>query len=189
MPAQSWRLIWEGDNLARYIWIDPRDSDRLYVSTGIFDRDAAFSDVLNGIWGGVGILRSDDGGETWTVLDEKNGLGGRYIPSLYMHPKNPDMLLAAVTGTGDSPGAYLTRDGGDTWQLVLPMPAGIGAEAVEIAEKNPDIWYVAAESRIWRSDDAGEYLAGLCHAHQRSTCRTSYRSAGRPPGSLPHLCE
>ncbi len=151
----SWQRIWVGDNLARYIWIDPRNSNLLYVSTGIFDRDAANSDIPNGIWGGVGILRSKDGGQTWTVLNENNGLGGLYIPSLFMHPDNPDMLLAAVTGTTDSPGAYLTRDGGDTWQLVLARPPGTGIEAVEIAESNPDIWYVAAESRIWRSDDAG----------------------------------
>jgi photosystem II stability/assembly factor-like uncharacterized protein len=171
--GQSWHKIWTGDNLARYILVDPRDSNRLYVSTGIFDRDAANSDVPNGDWGGVGILRSIDGGLNWEVLDENNGLGGRYIPSLFMHPENPDVLLAAVTGTNDAPGAYLTRDGGDTWTLVLAMPEGFGAEAVEIASGEPDIWYVAAESLIWRSDDAGVNW-------QEYPMRTSDRPAGLP---------
>ncbi|UCC65008.1 MAG: prolyl oligopeptidase family serine peptidase, partial [Anaerolineae bacterium] len=154
--GRSWTRIWVGNNLARYIWVDPRNSNRIYVSTGIFDRDAADSDVPNRVWGGVGILRSDDGGQTWTVLDEDNGLGGRYIPSLFMHPTNPDILLAAVTGTGDTPGAYVTYDGGDTWQLVLAVPEGFGMEAVEISTSHPDVWYVAAEGQIWRSDDAGQ---------------------------------
>ena len=154
--GESWKRIWVGDNLARYVWVDPRNSQRLYVSTGIFDRDAANSDVPNGIWGGVGILRSDDGGITWEVLDEKNGLGGLYVPSLFMHPENPDILLAAVTNSSDQPGLFVSRNGGDTWELVLASPPGFGMEAVEVSESNPDVWYVAAESCIWRSDDAGK---------------------------------
>jgi photosystem II stability/assembly factor-like uncharacterized protein len=153
--GETWRRIWVGDNLARYVWVDPRNSKRLYVSTGIFDRDAANSDVPGGVWGGVGILRSDDGGQTWEVLDESNGLGGRYVPSLFMHPEDPDLLLAAITNSTEVPGAYVTRNGGDSWELVLKPPPGFGMEAVEIAESNPDIWYAASESRIWRSDDAG----------------------------------
>ena len=154
--GKSWKRIWVGDNLARYIWVDPRDSNKLFVSTGIFDRDAANSDVPNGEWGGVGIVRSEDGGQTWMILDENHGLGGRYIPSLFMHPDNPDILLAGVTNTSDVPGAYLTRDGGDSWKLVLETPPGFGAQAVEIAESDTNVWYVGAEGLIWRSDDAGK---------------------------------
>lgn len=153
--GMNWKRIWVGDNLARYIWIDPGNSNRVYVSTGIFDRDAANSDIPNGVWGGVGILRSDNAGQTWTVLDEQNGLGGRYIPSLFMHPQDSQTLLSAVTGSGDAPGVYVTHDGGDTWKLILGMPPGFGAEAVEIATSDPDIWYAASESLIWRSDNAG----------------------------------
>jgi photosystem II stability/assembly factor-like uncharacterized protein len=150
-----WQRIWRGNNLARYIWVDPRDSHRLYVSTGLFDRDAADSDIPNGVWGGVGILRSSDAGETWEVLDETHGLGGRYVPSLFMHPDDPDTLLAGVTQPANQAGAYVTHDGGESWNLVLAMPAGYGAEAVEISPSNPEVWYVASEGQIWRSDDAG----------------------------------
>jgi photosystem II stability/assembly factor-like uncharacterized protein len=162
--GQSWTRVWYGDNLARYVWVDPRNSDRVYVSTGIFDRDAANGRVLEGDWGGVGVLRSDDGGQTWTVLDEQHGLGGRYITSLYMHPTNPDLLLGSITGTAERPGVYVTRDGGDSWECVLDTD-GWGVESVEIAERNTDIWYAAGEGRVWRSDDAGaswqEFELGL----------------------------
>jgi photosystem II stability/assembly factor-like uncharacterized protein len=151
-----WRLIWSGDSLARYVWVDPRNSDRVYVSTGIFDRDAANSNAEAGDYGGVGILRSDDAGETWTVLDERNGLGGRFIPSLFMHPEDPDTLLAAVTYPAQAEGAYVTRDGGDTWSQVLARPLNAGMDAVEISTTDPDIWYAAAENVIYRSDDAGQ---------------------------------
>ncbi|MBM3152818.1 MAG: hypothetical protein FJZ96_11575 [Chloroflexi bacterium] len=154
----NWTRIWQGDNLARYIWVDPRNSNRLYVSTGIFDRDAANSDILGGVWGGVGILRSDDGGQAWTVLDQDNGLGGLYIPSLFMHPEDPDTLIAAVTYPADpgGEGVYVTHDGGDTWEKVLGREQWMGMDAVEIAASNTDVWYAAAESIIYRSDDAGQ---------------------------------
>jgi photosystem II stability/assembly factor-like uncharacterized protein len=152
----NWTLIWEGDNLARYIWVDPRNTQRLYVSTGIFDRGAANCDTITHLYGGVGVLRSDDGGQNWTVLDGNNGLHGLFIPSLFMHPTNPDVLLAAATDQGCLPGThglYVTRDGGTTWDKVFLEPF---TDAVEIATSNTDVWYVAGLDHIARSDDAGQ---------------------------------
>ena len=54
--GKNWKAIWRGENLARYIWIDPRDTDVLYISTGIFDREAKNSDPENRIPGGEGVL-------------------------------------------------------------------------------------------------------------------------------------
>ncbi len=169
----TWTLIWKGNSLARYVWVDPRETKRLYVSTGMFDRDAADADKGNGIVGGVGILRSDDGGATWTVLDESRGLGGRFIPSLFMHPTDPDLLFAAVCTPNQTGGGFVSRNRGDSWELVLPVPPGWGLEAVEISTADPDVWYGARELVAYRSDDAGvtwhEYALG-----------TSNRPAGVP---------
>jgi photosystem II stability/assembly factor-like uncharacterized protein len=167
----TWTRIWQGPNVARYVWVDPRNSSRVYVSTGIFDRIPANSDFAAGDRGGVGILRSDDAGRTWTVLDERHGLGGRVIPSLFMHPADPDTLVAAVYGAGDRGGVYATRDGGDTWSPMMIYPLGI--HNVEIATSDPDVWYAATEDAAFRSDDAGQ-------TWQEFHLATPDRGAGMP---------
>src|SRR3972149_278995 len=69
----QWKEIWRGDNLARYVWIDPTNHNTLYASTGIFDREAANSDPAAGSPGGVGVIKSLDGGLTWNSMNA--GLG------------------------------------------------------------------------------------------------------------------
>ncbi|MFQ5525825.1 MAG: WD40/YVTN/BNR-like repeat-containing protein [Thermoanaerobaculia bacterium] len=153
--GRRWKRIWRGDNLARYIWIHPANHDLLYVSTGIFDREAANRDAAAGHPGGVGILRSRDGGKSWETLDEANGLGDDelHVGSLYMHPENPDLLLAA---SGNDPytvgGLYRTVDGGDTWEEVLDVNS---LSAVEICSSDPNVAYAGSIDGFYRSMDAG----------------------------------
>jgi len=159
--GQHWERIWYGDNLARYVWIHPQNHDLIYVSTGIFDREAANSNPDVPDPGGVGILRSRDGGATWEVLGVENGIRADelYFGSLYMHPTNPDILLGAA---GNDPytwalerpiGAiYRTTDGGDSWQRVLDLPNG---SAVEICAGDPNVVYAASMSSFYRSADGG----------------------------------
>lgn len=148
----SWRAIWRGDNLARYIWIDPRETNVLYVSTGIFDREAANSDPVTGDPGGEGILKSTNGGETWAHIN--NGLNNLYVGSLFMHPTNPDVLVAATGNNqySQNAGVYLTVDGGANWKQVL---SGENIEAVEIASGNSSIAYAASADSFYRSEDGG----------------------------------
>ncbi len=151
--GESWAEVWRGDNLARYIWIDPRDTNVLYVSTGIFDREAANSNPQTGDPGGEGVLKSTDGGKTWANIN--NGLNNLYVGSLFMHPTNPDILLA---GTGNNQyhadnGVYLSQDGGANWKHVL---SGQNIEAVEFSVSNPLIAYAGSENAIFRSEDGGE---------------------------------
>jgi photosystem II stability/assembly factor-like uncharacterized protein len=150
--GQNWTPIWRGDNLARYVWIDPRDPDVLYVSTGIFDREAANSIPDSRTPGGVGIIKSTDGGQTWAEVN--NGLANLYVGTLFMHPENPDILLA---GTGnnqyyDRAGAYLSTDGGESWQQTL---RGDNIESVEFALSQPNIAYAGSADAVYYSADGG----------------------------------
>ena len=152
--GETWNAVWRGYNLARYIFIDPRDSNVLYVSTGIFDREAANSNPITGEPGGEGILKSTDGGKTWTHIN--NGLNNLYVGTLFMHPTNPDILIA---GTGNNQysqnsGVYLTKDGGDSWTHTLSTGSE-SIESVEIAVANTDIVYAGSSNAIYRSENGG----------------------------------
>jgi photosystem II stability/assembly factor-like uncharacterized protein len=151
--GENWTAVWRGNNLARYIWIDPRNSDVLYISTGIFDREAANSDHTTNKPGGEGILKSIDGGQTWQSVN--NGLSNLYVGTLFMHPTNPDILLA---GTGnnaypDGGGIFLTTNGGTLWQQVL---VNENINAVEFAFSNPNIAYAGSAGTVYRSEDGGQ---------------------------------
>jgi photosystem II stability/assembly factor-like uncharacterized protein len=151
--GKNWQRVWKGDNVARYVIIDPRDTDVVYVSTGIFDREAANSNVSKGENGGVGVIKSTDGGKTWQQIN--NGLRNLYVGSLFMHPHNPDILLAGTGNAWGSPGAgvYLTTDGGQTWRQTLSVELMI--ESVEFSTANPQIAYAGGFLAIYRSEDGG----------------------------------
>ncbi|OGO41655.1 MAG: hypothetical protein A2137_01075 [Chloroflexi bacterium RBG_16_58_8] len=154
--GNSWTAVWRGDNLARYVLIDPRDSRVLYVSTGLFDREAANSDPARALPGGEGILKSTDGGKTWQVLNGANGLNNLYLGTLFMKPDNPDVLLAGAGNNAylQNSGAYLTTDGGRTWQPVIKSQQPISA--VEYATSDPNIAYAAGPDAVYRSADGGK---------------------------------
>ncbi len=123
--GENWTAVWRGDNLDRYIWIDPRDHNVIYVSTGIFDREAANSDPVNeGTPGGVGVIKSTDGGATWSQIN--NGLSNLYVGSLFMHPDDPcnrrasSAPPATTVSSGELPSTTLTASG---WTVPTATPS------------------------------------------------------------------
>ncbi len=173
--GRRWSLIWEGQNLARYVYVDPRDHDIIYVSTGIFDREANNSDCTNSILdtsnlagsyayrGGVGVLKSNDGGQTWKTLGRANGLTDLYVGSLVMHPSNPKILMAGCGNNVASyytqggkriclGGVFLTTNGGEEWTNTL---VGEQITAVDFAWSNPKVAYAGSQHHFYRSQDGG----------------------------------
>ena len=155
-----WQAIWRGDDLARYVWINPNDVNTIYISTGIFDREAANSDPTSmrqkgiPVPGGVGIYKTSDGGQTWRQVNQ--GLNNLYVGSLYMHPTNPDILLAGA-GNNTYPegsGVYLTTDGGENWQLVQDSQLS-AITSVEFSQSDPQIAYAGGSNSFYRSQDGG----------------------------------
>ncbi len=175
--GDSWARIWHGAipaSLARYMWINPDNPDILYVSTGIFDRGAVGEvdiESTSDPFGGIGILKSTDGGQSWDVLGQENGLDFLYIGSLFMHPEDPDTLFAAAghiapelaaqewEAQGHSPmGVYRTTDGGETWTQVLEASQARAQafSAVEICPSDPQIVYAGSDAAVYRSKDGGD---------------------------------
>ncbi|MEN8173355.1 MAG: family 16 glycoside hydrolase [Chloroflexota bacterium] len=175
--GEQWHVIWDGgmpSSLTRYMWINPRDPEVLYVSTGLFDRGAVGEgDPETEPIGGIGILKSMDGGETWQIQNEANGLEMLYLGSLYMHPEDPEILLAAAGHTTEGRidffeqygiahghsigGIFRTENGGEQWKRVLSSARhGEAFAAVEICSSDPNIAYAASDLAVYRSQDAGK---------------------------------
>jgi len=166
----SWDLLWDGDNLARYIIVDPDDSQTLYVSLGIFDREAYDSDCrqIPPKQGTGGVIRSKDGGTKWEYLGENlgvyKGLTDMYVGSLVMNPKDPKILLAGAGNVAcsrywqgstlvNTGGVFRTEDGGDSWQKTLPNDI---ITSVEFAPSDPQIAYAGGQTMFYRSQDGGK---------------------------------
>ncbi|MBN1781114.1 hypothetical protein JW948_08330 [bacterium] len=159
--GDKWTEIWRGNNLARYIWIHPENPELIYISTGIFDREAADSDDDKDNPGGEGIVRSKDGGKTWENIN--TGMENLYVGSLFMHPDNPEILLAGTGNNayGSGQGIYLTENGGDSWEKVLEND---NINAVEFCGSEPDIAYAGSASAIYRSEDRGRHWEKMTEA-------------------------
>ncbi|MBD3338199.1 MAG: T9SS type A sorting domain-containing protein, partial [Candidatus Lokiarchaeota archaeon] len=153
--GENWFCVWEGDNLARFVLIDPNNPNVMYASTGIFDR-LAYNDV------GIGVLKSIDGGTTWNQIN--NGLSNLYIGFLEMHPYNPNVLYAAAGGPSPyhcEGGVFRTINGGESWEKILDNEMlGKNVEnkftVVTISSKDTNVIYAGTPESFYRSDDGGK---------------------------------
>ena len=147
--------------------IHPDNPAILYLSTGIFDREAYNSDCEGGVPGGVGVLKSTDGGETWAEIN--NGLTDLYVGSLRMHPTNLQILFAA-TGNNACSGPYTgnivsglfrTTDGGASWTKVI---AGVIMTTVNFSFSDPNTVYAGSSGAFYRSEDGGSTWSKFTNA-------------------------
>lgn len=121
------------------ILLDPTDPRIIYFGTG--EGNGAIDN-----YGGVGVLKSADGGQTWT---RSNAFSGS-IRRLAMHRSETTRVYAA----GDS-GCYVSTDSGATFNLLsgVGLPTNAGASDVVIRPDNPDVVFCA----IWGGADGGIY--------------------------------
>ncbi|HEX3553715.1 MAG TPA: glycosyl hydrolase [Thermoanaerobaculia bacterium] len=121
---------------------------------------------------GDGVWKSTDAGKTWKL----SGLAdSRHIPRIRIHPKNPDLVYAAVLGHLFGPnemrGVYRSKDGGAHWERVLYVNDKVGAVDLALDPVNPRVLYAAMwnvrrtpyslesggpGSGLWKSTDGGD---------------------------------
>ncbi|MBL7958144.1 MAG: T9SS type A sorting domain-containing protein [Flavobacteriales bacterium] len=89
------------------IAIDPSNPDVLYIATG----DAETALVVPSSTKSIGVVKSVDGGETWTATGLTMEVSAqKLIGRLLIHPDDPEVLWAAA-----SDGVWRTTNGGQTW--------------------------------------------------------------------------
>lgn len=117
--AHTWRACPEVAHLRdRYRWSLPYSPQAGCVRGFAFHGSRAYAAVEVG-----GVLRSDDGGESWRLAEGSDGrpdLNGPSAPFIYpdvhsiaVHPLSPDLVYAPTGG-----GFYRSTDGGATWSCL-----------------------------------------------------------------------
>lgn len=92
---------------------------------------------------GLGVYRSDDGGENWTqITDDPRPamrIGGGDLPILRVDPKNPDVVYSTSLVTVRS------NDGGKTWMSLRGAPGGDDYQNLWINPNDPKIILLVAD--------------------------------------------
>lgn len=128
--------------------------------------------VRGNVSSGSGLYKSVDAGTTWTKAGLENS---RHIPRIRIHPKNPEVVYAAVMGdlykSSTQRGVFRSKDGGESWEHVLFVNADAGAVDLVLDPNNPRILYASTwrirrtpyslesggeGSALWKSTDAGD---------------------------------
>lgn len=128
--------------------------------------------VRGNVSSGYGMWKSVDAGTTWQEIGLKNS---RHVPRIRIHPKNPDLIYAAVLGdlykSSTERGVYRSKDGGQTWERILFANADAGAVDLTFDPNNPRILYASTwrirrtpyslesggeGSALWKSTDGGD---------------------------------
>lgn len=105
---------------------DPTDTQVFYAGTGEgwFNADAVR---------GAGIFKSEDGGETWTLLSTTNVPAFYNVQDLLVHPTTGDVYAATREG-----GLQRSQDDGETWEEVLGASSGAGSSRAADLELGAD---------------------------------------------------
>lgn len=141
------------------------DNNVIYVGQGE-------ATVRGNVSFGNGVYKSTDAGKSWTFVGLKNS---KHVLRIRIHPKNPDVVYAAVLGdlfkSSDERGVYRSDDGGKTWTRKLFVNADAGAADLCMDPNNPRILFASTwrirrtpyslesggeGSALWKSVDGGD---------------------------------
>lgn len=169
--GQSWTPILDqaASTSIGTITLDPKDPNIVYVGTG---EPAHSGDSHRG----VGVLRSTDGGKTWTDLGYSSFVN-RAIAALIVDPRTAGSTNAtlyavstraasggATTGGGNARnnpflpavGFYVSKDGGATWTSNNPPGAIEGSQTLVMDPSNPNVLYTGFEPDLQSHTDPSD---------------------------------
>ena len=120
------------------IAIHPDDSKILYAATD-----------------NQGVLRSPDGGQSWTLLN--NGIRSFLLYRIVIHPHFPDILYAGSYGGG----LYQTRDGGRAWSEVNQGMENTSVISLIFPAGRKGILMMATPTGVYQFQESGKQWARI----------------------------
>ena len=181
--GETWKPVSDGffGGSIGAVAVSEWDPNVVYVGTGE-------KTVRGNVSHGDGMWKSTDAGKTWTHVGLRDS---RHIPRVRIHPRNPDLVYAAVLGHLFGPnqerGVYRSKDGGRSWERILFANENAGAIDLVMDPTNPRVLYASTwrvrrtpyslesggeGSALWKSTDGGD------------TWRNLSRNKGLPKGTL-----
>ena len=136
----TWKKILNGlpDNLVQaHIAIAASSPNILYTAIATTEPNAY------GTGKGMGIYRSDDGGENWTKVTEDGRpearIGGGDVPEIAVDPRNADIVYST------SIVCWRSVDGGKNWTAIRGAPGGDDYQNIWINPLHPEIFLVTGD--------------------------------------------
>jgi photosystem II stability/assembly factor-like uncharacterized protein len=154
--GESWLPLWDQQvSLAvGAVAISPSHPNVVYASTGEWGVDEDLG-VLT--LPGVGLYRSTNSGEHWTLSAP---IASRSTNAIAIHPRNPNLVFVA-----GSRSLHRTRDGGVSWDVVgssvdgVPNVDGVFDGTISDVVIHPDsheLWVGVHGRGVWRSANSGD---------------------------------
>ena len=133
----SWQVVGPNGGDVRVVTIDPKDKDRLYIST------------MDGQ-----IHTSADGGKTWTMLANLDQ-PRLVVDQLFVDAKDSNVIYASGHRGTFAGGFFKSKDRGATWKEAKELREE-AIHAMTQAKDNPELLYVGTTSGVWLSKNSGD---------------------------------
>ncbi len=156
--------------------IDSEDPRIIYALTGGGHNSSIFS------FPSIGVLKSEDGGNHWTLTIPWGENGKPYGYRLAMDPSNRNVLFLAVyiERPGVPGGIYKTVDGGESW---IKKQEGFFWD-LEFKPGTPSTIYAATHFEVYRSIDTGNNWTMVMKGEDTSLGRIELAVSPASPESV-----
>ncbi len=158
--GQTWTSQWHDQPVLNVgsLAIDPKSPDTVYCGTGEANGSADS-------YPGVGIFRTQNGGQTWNLLASSQATGiPRRIGAIAIDPfDSQHLIIGGVThDAGDASAMFASTDGGVTWvRQNFISPNNYWCNAVVFHPATRGVIFATIDDNgskngIWRSQDGGK---------------------------------
>lgn len=133
----DWSIVGPNGGDVRVVTIDPRNKNRLYVST------------LDGQ-----IHTSGDGGKTWSLLVNLNR-PQLVLDQLFVDSQDSNIIYASGHRHKEAGGFFKSADAGKTWKEAKELKSE-SIHSMTQSLNNPNILMVGTINGVWESKDKGD---------------------------------